>query len=510
MLPELRSLLRSSGHTLLVVLTLSLGIGATATIYSVVNGVLLRPLPFPEQERLLMLWQQAPGVGVAEDWFSPAQYFDLREQVKGFDELAIVFGTNVTLTGDEHEPERIGALTVSSSFFELLGIEPVLGEGLRREDDLPGAAPKVLLSRRLYESRFEADPALLGRTIVVDGARIEVAGVLPPLPFDADLFPTLVTIPVFDVVMSLPLEDPQRTTRGSENYNVLARMAPSATLSEIRTELLSVASEFVKDPESLGAGLAPGTEFRIAAVPLLDQVVGPVRSPLLVLLGATGVLLLIACANVANLVSTRAASRRRELALRTALGASRAQLVKHALIPSVILGLVSGAVGLGFASRAIAWLQNAAPPDLPRLGEIDVDLGVVAFASAVSLLASILFGLAPALRASKIAPTEALREGAAGARARSLWRGSSSRLVVLQVALSLVLATGAGLLLRTFDQLRSVAPGFRSEGVLPSASRWWENAMRTRHPAIASSSSCSSGCAPRREWSRPARSPCFP
>jgi predicted permease len=243
-------------------------------------------------------------------------------------------------------------------------------------------------------------------------------------------------------------------------------MAPSATLEEIRTELLSVASEFVKDPESLGAGLAPGTEFRIAAVPLLDQVVGPVRSPLLVLLGATGVLLLIACANVANLVSTRAASRRRELALRTALGASRAQLVKQALIPSMILGLVSGAVGLGFASRAIAWLQNAAPPDLPRLGEIDVDLEVVAFASAVSLLASILFGLAPALRASKIAPTEALREGAAGARARSLWRGSSSRLVVLQVALSLVLAMGAGLLLRTFDQLRSVAPGFRSEGVL--------------------------------------------
>jgi predicted permease len=378
----------------------------------------------------------------------------------------MVFGTNVTLTGDGVEPERLGALNVSSSFFELFGIEPVLGRRLTPEDDLPGSAVKVLLSETLFQRRFRGDPAVLGRTIEVDGKRLEVTGVLPPLPLDKDLLPTLNTVPVFDLVTSLPIEDPGITTHGSENYNVIGRLAPSATKAELEGELLRVAEGVVQDPQSLGAGLTAGTEYRIDAVPLLDQVVGPVRSPLVLLLGATGVLLLIACANVANLVLTRAATRSRELALRAAIGASRSRLIRDAMVPNLFLGLVAGALGLLLAAEAIAVLRRVAPPDLPRLAEVAVDPRILTFAIAISLASSVLFGLFPALRFSEVSPTEALRAGATAVRARSLWRGGSRYFVIVQVALSLVLATGAGLLLRTFFELRATPPGFRPEGTL--------------------------------------------
>ncbi|HXV61508.1 MAG TPA: ABC transporter permease [Vicinamibacteria bacterium] len=480
-----RSLLRRPGYSILVIVTLALGIGATSTIFSVVHGVLLRPLPFFAADRLLMLWQRAPGVGVAEDWFSPTQYFDIRERVRSFEQTALVHGSNVTLSGDSAEPERVGALEVSSSFFDLFGIEPLLGRALSYEDDLPGAARKVLLTRRLYERRFGADPIVVGRTIRVDGERLEVVGVLPPLPLDADVLPTLATVPVFDLVLSLPVEDPGRTTHGSENYNVVARRAATASLGEVEAELLNVASDFVKDPESLGSGLTPGTEYRIGAVPLLDQVVGPVRSPLYLLLAATAVLLLIACANVANLVLTRAASGHRELALRTAIGASRLQILLESLLPSVVLGLSAGLAGLGIAFASVRALRAAAPPDLPRLAEIEVDLGVAAFTAAVSVGASLLFGLGPALRISRVAPADALREGAAAVRARSLFRSGSRYLVIAQVALSLVLAMGAGLLLRTLRVLQSVDPGFSAEGALTfrvslAGDRYQERGARDR------------------------------
>jgi predicted permease len=480
-----RGLLRSPAHTAIVLLTMTLGIGATAAIASVVRGVLLRPLAFPDPERLMIVWQRAPGVGVEQDWLSPAQYFDLREKVAAFEELAMVFGTNVTLTGDGAEPERLGGLNVTSSFFDLLGIEPVLGRRLTAEDDLPGAGVKVLLSDSLYQSRFRGDPAVLGRTIEVDGERLEVVGVLPPLPLDADLLPTLNTVPRFDLVTSLPVEDPGITTRGSENYNVLARLAPSATLAELEGELLRVAEAVVQDPGSLGAGLTAGTEYRIDAVSLLDQVVGPVRSPLLLLLGATAVLLVIACANVANLVLTREASRSRELALRSAIGASRMQLIRNAMIPNILLGLAAGALGLLAAVQAIEALRRAAPPDLPRLAEIAVDPGIVAFAIALSVASSLLFGLVPALRLRDVSPAEALREGAAAVRTGSLWRGGSRTFVVVQVALSLVLAAGAGLLFRTYLELRSTPPGFRAEGALTFrvslvGERYQERAARDR------------------------------
>jgi predicted permease len=460
---SIRWIFRSKAHSAAVVLTMALGIGATVAIASVVDGVLLRPLPFPDPDRLFMLWQRAPGVGVEQDWLSPAQYFDLREKARGFEELAMVFGGEVTLSGDGAEPERLGALNVASSFFDLFGIEPALGRRFTAEDDLPGAAVKVLLSESLYQRRFRGDPSVLGRTIEVDGERLEVLGVLPSLPLDQDLLPTLHTVPVFDLVISLPIEDPGITTHGSENYNVIGRLRGSTTRSELEGELLRVAEAVVKDPQSLGAGLEPGGEYRIDAVSLLAQVVGPVRVPLSLLLGATATLLLIACANVANLVLARAASRRRELALRAAIGASRTQLVREATIPNLLLGLAAGALGLLLAVAATESLRQASPPDLPRLSEIAVDGRIVAFAMALSLASSLVFGLVPVARSSDVSPAEALQEGASAARARSLGRGGSRYFVIAQVALSLVLAAAAGLLLRMFFELRSTPPGFRTE-----------------------------------------------
>jgi predicted permease len=461
----LRTLLRSPGHSGIVIATMALGIGAATAIASVVNGVLLKPLPFPEPERLVMIWQRAPGVGVEEDWLSPAQYFDLRDEVEGLEELAMIFGTNVTLSGDGAEPERLGALEVTSPFFELLGIEPALGRSLAPEDDVAGAAVKVLLSETLYQRRFGGDGRVLGRTVEVDGERIEVVGVLPPLPLDADVFPTLNTIPRFDLVRSLPMEDPLITTRGSENYNVIGRIASGTTPAELEAQLLRVAGRIVQDPGSLGAGLQPGGEYRLDAVPLLGQVVGKVRTPLLLLLGATFVLLLIACANVANLVLTRAASKGRDLALRTAIGASRARLLVHAVLPNLLLGVVAGGIGLLLAERSIAALRRAAPPDLPRLADVSVDLSMVAFAVAIGIVSSTFFGLVPALRLSRLSPIEALRDGANAVKARSLWRGGSRTFVIVQVALSLTLAVSAGLLLRTFLAVRAENPGFSPDGV---------------------------------------------
>ncbi len=278
--------------------------------------------------------------------------------------------------------------------------------------------------------RFGSDPNLIGRTIDIDGRRVEVVGVLLALPLDADILPTLVTVPVFELVMSLPTEDLQRTTHGSENYNILAKMRPDATLEQVETELLTVAAEFVKDPRSLAAGLSPGTEYRIGVVPLLDQVVGGVRTPLLILLGATGLLLLIACANVANLLLTRVTVRRRELSIRAALGAGRPRVVAQSMAEGLILAIAGGIAGVGMALAGIRALHRAAPEDLPRLGDVAVDPAVLAFAAGLCLATSLLFGLGPALRISSVPPQEALREMASAVRARSLWRGTSRYLVI--------------------------------------------------------------------------------
>jgi len=462
-----RGLLRAPGFSAVIVVTLALAIGATATIYSVVNGVLLRPLPFPDQDRLVMLWQRAPGVGVTEDWFSAAQYFDIREGAASLEHVAVTFGQEVTLTGDDIDPTRLGALRVSSSFFDVMGLAPIAGRRFDAGDDLPDAPRTVILGERLYTQQFGADSSIIGQSLTIDGRRLEIVGVLPSLVLDTDLMAPLVTVPEFDMLLSFPLADPQTSRRGSENFNVLGKLAAGATPAQLDAELLEVARIFSEDPGALGAGLAVGTEFFIGVVPLLDQLVGGARVYLVVLLGATAVLLAIACANVANLLLTRAATRRRELSIRASLGAQRSRLMSQAMLESLMLSLLGGAAGLAIAVGGVQALHMAAPQELPRLRDVTIDPSVLLFAAGLCLLSSLLFGLGPALRTSRISPGDVLREGAAAVRARSLWRRGGSRiLVVAQVALSLLLVIGAGLLVRTFRELQTVDPGFRPAGIL--------------------------------------------
>ncbi len=462
-----RSLRRVPGYSAVIVVTLALAIGATTTIYSVVNGVLLRPLPFADQERLVTLWQRAPGVGVDEDWFSPAQYFDIREGTSSLEHVALAFGQEMTLTGDGIAPTRVGGLRVSSSFFDVLGITPESGRRLAAEDDAPGATQKVLLGHELFAQQFGRDPGIVGRTIMLDGQSLEIVGVMPALALDADIMPTLLTVPVFDLFLSFPLEDPQATTRGSENYNLIGKLATGASLSQLDTELLAVAEELSKDPGSLGAGLSAGSEYLIGVVPLLDEVTAGVAGPLMLLLGATAVLLLIACANVANLLLTRAATRGRELSIRSALGAPSSRLITQAMLESLVLSGSGGAVGVIIALVAVRALHVAAPADLPRLSEVAIDPGVMLFAGLLCLVSSLLFGVGPALRSAAASPGDVLRENAAGVRARSIWRRGGSRvLVVAQVALSMLLVIGAGLLMRTFWDLQTVDPGFEPDRAL--------------------------------------------
>jgi len=463
-----RRLIRTPGHSAAIVLTLALGIGATTTIYSIVSGVLLRPLPFPDQDRLVMLWQRAPGVGVEEDWFSPAQYFDIREQVSSFEEVAVFGGAGSTLTGKDGKAERIGMLLASSSLFRVLGVKPAQGRLFIPEDDVPGTDQRVVLSHRMFTQRYGGDPAIVGSTIVVNGFALEVVGVLADLELDGELFPTLRKVPSFDLVISWPIEDPQVTAYGSENYNVLGRLRPEATLDKLEAELLAVAESFTEDPESLAAGLAPGAEYRIGAVPLLDQVVGNARRSLLILLGATGLLLAIACVNVANLLLARAATESRQHAIRVALGASRRRILVQSMTESLMLALAGGAAGVVIASVGVEALQTIAPTELPRLGDVSVDPSVLLLAAVLCLGSSLFFGVGPALRNSKAAPVDVLAEsGGPVLPARSVWRrGGSGSLVVLQVALSVMLLIGAGLLVRSFQQLQAVDPGFRAEGVL--------------------------------------------
>jgi predicted permease len=463
----LQNLVRAPGYSAAVVLILALGIGATTTIFSVVNGVLLRPLPFPDEERLLMLWQQAPGVGVTQDWFSPAQYFDLREQVSSFEELALVWGSDVTLSGDGEKPTRVGALAVTSSFFHVLGITPAFGRPLTAVDDDPSATPAVVLGHDIFTQHFGGDPDIVGRALTIDGRNLEVVGVLPPMTLNSDLLPTLLPIDVFDMVTSLPLRDPQRTVHGSENFNILAKLTPEATSWQLETELAAAAETFTKDPGSLAAGLEPGTGYRIAAVSLIDQVAGHIRLPLLVLLGGTGLLLAIACVNVANLMLTRAVTEHRQLSIRAALGAGRARMIRQSMLQSLILSFLGGVAGLAIAAVAMWALHGVAPQNLPRLSNIGIDPVVLLFAGGLCIASTLLFGAVPALRISSVAPNDVLSGAGMALGALSLWRRGGSRyLIIVQVALSMMLVTGAGLLVRSVLQLQAVDPGFQSENVL--------------------------------------------
>ncbi len=467
----LRALFRSPVLTLLVIASLAIGIGANTAMFSVVNALLLKPLPYPDPDRLAILWLRSPGINIPQDWPSPGQYIDLQTENHSFQEMSISQGRSGTLVGID-QPEQVEALRTSSSLFHLLGAAPLYGRLLLAEDDVPGGSQVVVLSHAFWTRLFNADPGVIGRSITLNGLgdrpestnQFTVVGVLrPEFVLNDEIMPTVASITRMDVFLPLPLGADAVTRRGDENYNLMARLKADVTMAQAQADVRLIAGR-IRDKDKRDK------TFTISVVPLGDQVVGDVRRALLVLLGSVAMVLLIACANVANLLLARATGRHREMAIRAALGAGRGRLVRQLLTESVLLGLIGGAAGLLVAQGGITIVHTINPGNIPRADVIAIDGAVLAFTFVVSILTGIVFGLAPALRAASLDLNSALKSGGRGGHDEAGFGTSRRRLrsllVVSEVAFALMLLIGAGLLVRSFVRLQDVSPGFDADNVI--------------------------------------------
>jgi putative ABC transport system permease protein len=445
-----RVLRKNVGFVAVAVLTLALGIGANTTIFSVVNGVLLRPLPYPGSERLFAAYESRDG---GRGTVSPPDYVDWRDESRSFDGLAAInAGSSFALSSGEGRAEQIAGATVTPNFFGVLGVEPRLGRDFRPEEGVVGQTHVALLGYGLWQRRFGADPAVVGRSIRLDGESYEVVGVIPlgsAYPRDAELWTPL----------AFSAEE-LRTQRGAHYLDVIGRLGAGATLAGAQSEISTIAARL--------AHAHPDTNRDADAllVPLRDSLVGEVSPALRILLGAVGLVLLIACTNVASLGLARARQRERELAVRVALGADRFRLVRGVLAESLVLGLAGGGLGLAVASWSLPLLRTL-PGDIPRLDEVRLDGTVLAFATLVSLLAALLSALVPAWQvASRFELRESLHGEGRSATAGQRARRSRFGLVVAEMALAVTLLAGAALLARSFAALVRVDPGFEAAHVL--------------------------------------------
>jgi predicted permease len=456
-----RAFARTPAFTAAAVLSLAVGIGANTAIFSVASALLLRPLPYRDADRLVILWNRSPGLGIAEDWFSTAQYFDIRNSQRGFEEVAIAIGANYNLTG-HGQPERIGTIRVSSNLLPMLGVRPALGRLFVPAEDVPGRSGTAVLGYGTWMRRYGGDPGVLGRSVTLNGQPYEIVGVLPgssSLP--REVMPTLGGAEEAEVLLPLPLAPDATTFRGREDYNILARLAPGVQVATVQAQMDALTARLRREHPDV---YPPNGGLTFGVVPLRDQVVGDVRPALLVLAGAVGFVLLIACANVANLMLARALARRTEMAVRMALGAARGRIVRQLLTESLLLAAAGGFFGIVLALWALEGIRALGPASVPRLGEIGVNGSVLLFTMIVSLASGVLFGVAPAIRASRSdpGPGGALRSRDRGARTPRHAAG----LVVAEIALAVMLLVGAGLLVRSFERLQEVPAGFNPGGVL--------------------------------------------
>jgi putative ABC transport system permease protein len=465
----IRLLLKRPGFAAVAILTLALGIGATTAIFTVVNAVLLSPLPFRDAARLVevrIISKNGEGFPLPD-----ADFLAWRSQNQTSDAVAVYWASPATLTG-EGAPDRIGGAAVTDRFFDVLGARPLLGRVFQEGDDKPGAAKLVVLGHGFWTRRFRADPGVVGRTVLLDGVSHTVIGVVPA----GFRFP----LEDIDVWSTLTMNPPTR--RGPYYTTGIARLKPGVDIAELRANLASVAAGLKRQYP------APD-DWTIDAVPLQDAIVGDVRQILYVLLGAVGFLLLIATANVANLLLARAATREREIAVRGALGAGRRRIVAQLLTESVVLAIVSGLVGLLLAASGTQGLLAMAPKGIPRLDEVRMHVPVFLFALGVASICGVVFGLVPALRASRTPLVETLKDGGRGASGTS-HRRVQRLLVVAEIALALVLSAGAGLMIRSFAELQRVSPGFDPghlltfEVALPRASYKDDAAVRRFYDAL--------------------------
>jgi predicted permease len=459
----LRTLRKNLGLTVVIVLSMALGIGATSAVFSVIDALLLRPLPYPDSDRLAAVWLHSPGIGIFRDWPSPGQYIDIRNQNHSFEEMALAQSRTFTLTGLER-PQLIDAMSSQSNLLRMLGAKPLLGRLLLPDEDRPGKPPVALLSYRLWRRLFNSDSKIVGSRIVLDGNPFTVAGVLSPrFMVNAEVMPSEGPMDKVDVFLPLPLGADAAQRRGDENYNILVKLKRGTSIEQARADIDVIAARIrQKDKRDV--------TFGMHVVGLQEQVVGDVRRVLLVLLGSVTLVLLIACANVANLLLSRAAAREKEMALRAALGANWLGLVRQLLTESVVLGVMGGVLGLAIAQCSLYVLRTINPGNIPRLEDIAINGTVVAFTFGISLATGILFGIAPAWRAARVDVNASLKAGGRNGQASGGLRLSRQRLrgllVVSQVAFSLMLLIAAGLLIRSFMRLQAVPPGFTTDHVL--------------------------------------------
>jgi predicted permease len=462
-----RAFARNPGFTLAALLSLAIGMGANTSVFSVANALLLRPLPYQDAARLVILWNRSPGLGITQDWFSPGQYFDIKTGSHGFEQVAIAIGGTYNLTGDG-EPERIGAVRVSSNLFSMLGVRGLAGRLFVSAEDAPGHAPTAVLTYGLWARRFGRDPRIAGKSILINGAPYQVIGILPEnFTLPREVLPTLYGTSQAGLFLPLPLGPEAARVRTNEDYNIVGKLKPGVSLEQVRAEMDTLTARLRQDyPEAY----PPNGRLTFGVVPLLDQVVGDVRRMLYMLLGAVGFVLLIACANVANLLLSRAMARQQEIAVRVALGASRARIVRQLLTESILLAMGGGALGVLFSLWSVKCIHLLGTKSIPRLHDIGIDGRVLSFTLLLSLLTGILFGLAPAWRVSGLDLQTSLKHAGRGLSGLgAIWgRGQSARklLVVSELALSVVLLIGAGLLIRSYKRLQDVPPGFDPKNVL--------------------------------------------
>ena len=448
-----RGLCRKPLFAIAAVLTLALGIGANSAIFTVVNAVLLRPLPYPSPDRLMTVWTYNPRQGFDKDVSAYPNFDDWRRQSTSFDAMSAYTGADFTLT-QAGDPAQIRGAVVTPGFFETLGIAPALGRAFGARDGAVGGELVAILSHGLWQTRFGGHPAAVGRSIVLNGVTHEIVGVMPASfahPETAQVWTPLAPSERFAQTMQ---------SRGSYWLQVIGRLKPGVERGAAQAEMDAIASALERQYPNVNTGIG------VRLVPMHEEIVGDVRQPLLILLGTAAFVLLIACANVANLLLARAASRQKELAIRAALGAGRRRLIRQMLTESLVLATGGGAAGLLLAAWGIQALQSLAPFNLPRVTGVQIDTPVVLYTSLASLVTGLIFGTAPALQSAAVTAGEFLKERGRAESEGSRGRRLRSAVAIAEVAVALVLVIGAGLLVRSFVAMNKVELGFDPRSVL--------------------------------------------
>jgi putative ABC transport system permease protein len=455
-----RRLGRAPMFTAITLITLAAGIGANAVVFSVVNGILLKPLPYPQPDRLIGLWLTAPKVGIKDLNMSPTCYFIFREQNQSFTDIGLYTGDSLSVTGIG-EPEQVDGIDVTDGTLPLLGISPILGRTISHEDDLPGKPPTVLISYGYWKSKFGGSPTAIGKTITLDGKPTEIIGVLPRnfqmMNYDK-------------AQLVIPFQfDRAKRFLGNFSYQGVARLRPGVTMGQASADIarmMPIVNRSFPAPPGFTPQLFEDAQFAPNLRSLKQDVVGDIGKVLWVLMGSIGLVLLIACANAANLLLVRVEGRRHELSVRAALGAGRRQIVGDLLFESILLGLAGSALGLGIAYAVLRIIVAMAPTGLPRLNEIGIDWRVLLFTLGISVLASLLVASVPIFKYAGARLNKSLREGGRALSASREQHRARNVLVVVQVALALVLLICSGLMIRTFRALTQVNPGFVRAGEL--------------------------------------------